>query len=232
MLASPLLWIFPWAQLELVELKGIWNDIKSTIWISIIVLIFYLISYWCDTMFGFFIVDLFQDQKKVGIILGVNVIGQFFGISFGQFLFRKLTYHPSIIITFLVDAFASFYFLFLRSSTSYAAVIVLMLFAGLTRCVTRSLVQNLTIDASGLSSTSTFLYSLFQSIFNVGMAGAGIIYPQISKHLNWSWWWTLEMIFGISFAIIFSLIFYFVPSARKDRVLLSRPSLDLTQVDT
>jgi hypothetical protein len=158
MLAAPLLWVYDWAELPRAEFAGMWGDFVKTLPTSVITLLYYFVTTWGDSTLGYFGADISPDEEELGVIFGLYMIGVFFGLSYGQYMFIEWTY-VGILAALVIEAASVLFYWFLAEGTAYSAKCTLFFFGGFFTSGSDAVIQTLLIDASTEVNTDTLMYS-------------------------------------------------------------------------
>lgn len=224
-LTSGLLFVYKWEDLPTHDYKGIWKDIKETVWPAITIFFYFFITTFGDSMLSYFGSDIQPNEDRIGIIFGCYMIGAFVGMLIGQYFFLKVTYHWAVVIALFFEAAAVLFFMFLTEKSKYGVQITMFLLGGFVTAATDAILQTLCIDASSTGSVPTFTYSWLQSLMMAGSTIGGCVFPLCKKNLTWIEFWGANIGICGGLAVIFALLYILIPSAYNDRTLKIKPTI-------
>jgi hypothetical protein len=221
----PLLWVYDWPELPLVNLKGIWRDFRRTFWAFVVGVIYFINSTFSEAMMPYFCTFVSESDSEAGFTYGIYGIGLLLGVSFGQYLFNGLRYRHCLVLALMIETLGTFIVMFITSEVHFAWQMLLFLLCGGVESITDSIVQTYLVDTCDITRTPTFCYSVFQSCYEAGGTIGFTVYPQVAENLAWRDFWMANVMQSGGVMMLFAICFYVVPAGWNDPVLNRIPSL-------
>lgn len=222
-LAIPMYWVIDFTKFPLCTVKDILKDLLSTLFISVLLFCYYLVTTWSDLL-AFFLEELELSVSQYSILGGMFIIGVFIAYVFGPYLFMFTTYHANFVAAFVPEAMVSLLVMFLNPSTGFGVVIFVFILTGIIMCVGDAAMQLMEVEIASHMSNPTFLFAWFESIANGAYEVSAIIFPQAKKSMSWTVFWVVNIIMCLGAGVVALLVFCFVPFARDNRYLKEKPS--------
>ena len=230
-LCTPLLWVYKWHSTALLDLKGIWKDIKDKISVIPISFIYFLMESMSGNIMALFSAYIITNNDSlIGYASGTSSIGSMLGISFGQYFYPKLKYRNCIIVAVVIEFLAALMYYFIDPGLTEPQIFSLYFFGGLICSISDSIVQCYKVDAADLTRSPTWTYSVFESFSEAAITIGATVTPQIKEGRSWPSFWGIIMGICGSVFVLALITFYGLPCLRNEVVLNSQPTLDYSQI--
>ena len=229
-LVAPLIFVYKWPDVPLVNLKGIWRDFKKAFWAFFVGILYFLNSTFSEAMVPYFVADMAEDDWTAGRIVGFYNLGLLLCVRLGQYLFNGLKYRYCILSAMTAETLGVFIVLFLHDNMGAPLLSFLFWLFGMVTSITDSIVQCYLVDACDVTRTPTFCYSVFDATFELGGTIGFTVYPQAKENLAWRDFWICDSLQSAGVTIVFAICFLLIPAGWNDPVLNRVPTLNWREI--